>query len=141
MHQAAKSPTIIYPKNKNINNFFKKLGLVVNPKNEKQNDHFWVMTATMATYANFLAELHKYLIKNKVNKINAGEYLYELSAGLNELIKHEKYNFKKVVSDLQTKKGINQQMLNALSKKNLYKQLNLQLKKIYKRIKKANDQG
>jgi len=32
-------------------------------------------------------------------------------------------------------------MLNALSKKNLYKQLNLQLKKIYKRIKKANDQG
>ena len=62
------------------------------------------MTATMATYANFLAELHKYLIKNKVNKINAGEYLYELSAGLNELIKHEKYNFK-IVSDLQTKEG------------------------------------
>ena len=138
---SCKSPTIIYPKNKNINNFFKKLGLVVNPKNEKQNDHFWVMTATMATYANFLAELHKYLVKNKVDKINAGEYLYEFSAGLNELIKHEKYNFKKVVSDLQTKKGINQQMLNALSKKNLYKQLNLQLKKIYKRIKKANDQG
>ena len=99
------------------------------------------MTATMATYANFLAELHKYLIKNKVNKINAGEYLYELSAGLNELIKNEKYNFKKVVSDLQTKKGINQQLLNALSKKNLYKNLNLQLRKIYKRIKKANDQG
>ena len=138
---SCQSPTIIYPKNKIINNFFKKLGLVVNPKNDKQNDHFWVMTATMASYANFLAELHKYLIKNKVNKINAGEYLYELSAGLNELIKNEKYNFKKVVSELQTKNGINQQLLSALTKKNLYKNLNLQLKKIYKRIKKANDQG
>jgi hypothetical protein len=42
---------------------------------------------------------------------------------------------------LQTKKGINQQLLSALSKKNLYKNLNLQLRKIYKRIKKANDQG
>ena len=62
--------------------------------------------------------------------------MYELSAGLNELIKHEKYNFKKMVSDLQTKKGINQQMLNALSKKNLYKQLNLQLKKFIKGLKK-----
>ena len=138
---SCQSPTIIYPKNKIINNFFKKLGLVVNPKNDKQNDHFWVMTATMASYANFLAELHKYLIKNKVNKINAGEYLYELSAGQNELIKHEKYNFKKVVSELQTKNGINHQLLSALTKKNLYKNLNLQLKKIYKRIKKANDQG
>ena len=67
--------------------------------------------------------------------------MYELSAGLNELIKNEQYKIKKVVSHVQTKKGINQQLLNALSKKNLYKQLNLQLKKIYKRIKKANDQG
>ena len=54
------SPTIIYPNHKLIKSLFELTGSVIVAKNENQNNHLWVMSSFMATYASIINLLKKY---------------------------------------------------------------------------------
>jgi pyrroline-5-carboxylate reductase len=127
------SPTIIYPNHKVIKSLFEKIGTVVVAQNENQNNHFWVMSSFMATYASIVQTLKKYLLKNKVKNEDANKYgmLFELN--------HKKFDLEKSVKSLQTKGGINEELLKRLTKDKFFTKLQNNLNKIYLRLKKAND--
>ena len=133
------SPTIIYPNHKLIRSLFGKIGTVVVAQNENQNNHFWVMSSFMATYASIIKTLKKYLMKNKVNKNDANKYLNTFLTGMLFELNHKKFDLDKSVKSLQTKGGINEELLKRLTRDKFFAKLQNNLSKIYLRLKKAND--
>jgi pyrroline-5-carboxylate reductase len=139
MAEFRQSPTILYPYQKAVASFFSKIGIVVGAKDEKQNNHLWVMTSLMASYMNILKTIHDYLTKNKVKSQNANRYVSTFLKGMLNILEKDKFNFKKIIADLQTKRGINEELLKRLEKQKVFKHLSYNLNKIYLRLKKAND--
>lgn len=133
------SPTIIYPNHKVIKSLFEKIGTVVVAQNENQNNHFWVMSSFMATYASIVQTLKKYLLKNKVKHEDANKYLNTFLTGMLFELNHKKFDLEKSVKSLQTKGGINEELLKRLTKDKFFTKLQNNLNKIYLRLKKAND--
>jgi pyrroline-5-carboxylate reductase len=109
------SPTIIYPNHKLIKSLFELTGSVIVAKNENQNNHLWVMSSFMATYLNiFLTGM-----------------LFEFN--------HQNFDLNKSIKSLQTRGGINEELLKRLQKDKFFKKIDINLKKIFLRLKKAND--
>ena len=60
-----KGPVALYPPNKNVKNFFDKIGTSIEIKNEKLSNNFWAISGTMASFY----ELVKILSDHKIVKI------------------------------------------------------------------------
>lgn len=133
------SPTILYPKDKVIANLFNKIGTVVEAKNEKQNNHLWVMTSLMASYIALIKSFNNYLVKNKIKSTESKKYLNTFLTGMLFQLNNNSFNFDKIIKDLQTKGGINEELLKRLQKDKFFTNLQKNLNKIYFRLKKAND--
>lgn len=134
------SPTIIYPYQKTVKSLFELIGTVVVAKNENQNNHLWVMSSFMATYVTIINNLKKYLQKNKVQTQDANKYLNTFLTGMLFEINNHRFDLDKSIKSLQTKGGINEELLKRLEKDKFFKTMQNNLNKIYLRIKKANDQ-
>ncbi|MBL6758635.1 MAG: NAD(P)-binding domain-containing protein [Pelagibacteraceae bacterium] len=134
------SPTIIYPYQKTAKSLFELIGTVVVAKNENQNNHLWVMSSFMATYVTIINNLKKYLQKNKVQTQDANKYLNTFLTGMLFEINNHRFDLDKSIKSLQTKGGINEELLKRLEKDKFFKTMQNNLNKIYLRIKKANDQ-
>ena len=133
------SPTIIYPNQKTVKSLFGLIGSVVVAKNENQNNHFWVMASFMATYVSVIQSLKKYLMKNKVKHNDASTYLNTFLTGMLFELNHKKFNLEQSIKSLQTKGGINEELLKRLQKDKFFKKLENNFHKIYLRLKKSND--
>lgn len=133
------SPTIIYPNHKFIRNLFEKIGTVVVAKNENQNNHFWVMSSFMATYVSIIQIMKKYLLKNKVRNEDANKYINTFLTGMLFELNNKKFSLKNSIKSLQTKGGINEELLKRLIKDKFFKKLENNFNKIFLRLKKAND--
>ena len=133
------SPTIIYPNHKLIKSLFELTGSVIVAKNENQNNHLWVMSSFMATYASIINLLKKYLLKNKVNNEDANKYLNIFLTGMLFEFNHQNFDLNKSIKSLQTRGGINEELLKRLQKDKFFKKIDINLKKIFLRLKKAND--
>ena len=132
-----KGPIPICPPNKKVKNFFNKIGSTIEIKNEKLSINFWSISGMMASYYNMLKEISDWLIKKGVKRQDAQKYITTLFSALSEdAVKHSKKELKYLVKDSQTPRGLNEQGLKEMSKKNVYKSIISSLNSIHKRLKK-----
>jgi len=132
-------PIILFPNNAKVTKFFNHLGMAIVAKNEQENNHLWAITATMATFFEYCNTLESWLVKRKVNPNKAKDLIASLMFGLSHSMLLSKTKTKQLVSDYQTKKGINEEFLKGLKQSGTFNAMNSNLTKILERIKKAND--
>ena len=130
-------PVPICPPNKKVKAFFDKLGSTVEIKNEKLSINFWSTSGMMASYYNMLDTMSAWLNKKGVKKLDAQKYVTSLFLALSKdaVINSDK-DLKLLVKDSQTPKGLNEQGLKEMIKKDVYKSLINSLNSIYKRLDK-----
>ena len=130
-------PVPIFPPNKKVKAFFDKLGSAVEIKNEKLSINFWSTSGMMASYYELLETISLWLNKRGVKKLDAQKYVTSLFLALSKdaVINSDK-DLKLLVKDSQTPKGLNEQGLNEMIKKDVYKSLINTLNSIYKRLDK-----
>ena len=130
-------PVPICPPNKKIKAFFDKLGSTVEIKNEKLSINFWSTSGMMASYYNLLDTMGVWLNKRGVKKLDAQKYVTSLFLALSkDAVKNSDKDLKLLVKDSQTPKGLNEQGLKEMIKKDVYKSLINSLNSIYKRLDK-----
>ena len=130
-------PIPICPPNKKVKAFFDKLGSTVEIKNEKLSINFWSTSGMMASYYNMLDTISVWLNKKGVNKLDAQKYVTTLFLALSkDAVINSNKDLKLLVKDSQTTKGLNEQGLKEMIKKDVYKSLTNTLNSIYKRLDK-----
>jgi len=130
-------PIPICPPNKKIKAFFDKLGSAVEIKNEKLSINFWSTSGLMASYYNMLDTISVWLNKKGVKKLDAQKYVTSLFLALSkDAVMNSNKDLKLLVKDSQTPKGLNEQGLKEMVKKNAYKSITSSLDSIYKRLNK-----
>ena len=129
-----KGPVAIFPPNKKVKNFFNKIGTTIEVKNEKLSKNFWTISGTMASFYELMNILSSWLIRKKINKLDAQKYVTLLYSALAELAVSNSSKSLKDLVDEQTPGGLNWQGVNELRKSGYYKSLEKSLKNIYKRL-------
>jgi pyrroline-5-carboxylate reductase len=130
-------PIPICPPNKKVKAFFNKLGSTVEIKNEKLSINFWSTSGLMASYYNMLNTMSVWLNKKGVNKLDAQKYITSLFLALSkDAVINSNKDLKLLIKDSQTPKGLNEQGLKEMIKKNVYKSITSTLNSIYKRLNK-----
>lgn len=131
-----KGPVPICPPDKQVKNFFDKIGTTVEVKNEKLSKNFWATSAMMAPFYEILKVLSDWLVKKGVKRKEAQKYITSLFVALsvdsvNNSVKHLKH----LVADSQTPGGLNEQAVRGLRKAKFYKNLEKSLNTVLKRLK------
>ena len=130
-------PVPICPPNKKVKAFFDKLGSTVEIKNEILSINFWSTSGLMASYYNMLDTISVWLNKKGVKKLDAQKYVTSLFLALSkDAVMNSNKDLKLLVKDSQTPKGLNEQGLKEMVKKNAYKSITSSLDSIYKRLNK-----
>ena len=129
-----KGPVAIFPPNKKVKSFFDKIGQTIEIKNEKLSKNFWAISGTMASFYELMNVLSNWLIRKKINKIDAQKYVTLLYSALAELALINSSKPLKNLVDEQTPGGLNWQGVNELRKSGYYRLLEKSLKNIYKRL-------
>ena len=130
-------PVPICPPNKKVKAFFDKLGSTVEIKNEKLSINFWSTSGMMASYYNMLDTMSVWLNKRGVKKLDAQKYVTSLFLALSkDAAINSNKDLKILVKDSQTPKGLNEQGLKEMIKKDVYKSATSTLNSIYKRLDK-----
>ncbi len=132
-----KGPVPIYPPNKNVKNFFNKIGTTIEIKSEKSSQNFWATSGMMAPFYELLKVLSDWLVKKGIKRNEAQKYITSLFVALSEdSVINSKKNLKYLVSDSQTPGGLNEQGVKELRKSGFYKSLEKSLNSILKRLNK-----
>ena len=132
-----KGPVPIYPPNKEVKSFFDKIGSTIEIKNEKLSKNFWSTSGMMASYYELLKVMSNWLVKKGIKKKDAQKYITSLFLALSEdAVVNSNKDLKYLVKESQTPKGLNQQGLNTMSKKGVYKSVVNTLNSIHKRLNK-----
>ena len=129
-----KGPVAIFPPNQKIKNFFNRIGTTIEIKSEKLSKNFWAISGTMASFYELLNVLSNWLIRKKINKLDAQKYVTSLYSALAELALLNSSKPLKNLVNKQTPGGLNWQGVNDLRKLGYYRLLEKSLKKIYKRL-------
>ena len=133
------SPTIVFPKHKQIQSLFDAIGSTIIAKNDNENNHLWVMGSLMATYVQFIKTFQDYLTSKKVKSKESKKYLNIFLTGMLFELNESGFDLKKLSKELQTKGGVNEELLKRLTRDKVFVNLKKNLNKIFQRIKKAND--
>ena len=132
-----KGPVPICPPNRKVKNFFNKIGSTVEIKNEKLSINFWSTSGMMASYYEILKIMSEWLVKKGVKRLDAQKYITTLFLALSEdAVVNSKKELKLLVNESQTPKGLNEQGLKEMTKKNVYKSVINTLNSIHKRLNK-----
>ncbi len=133
-----KGPVPICPPDKQVKNFFNKLGTTVEIKNEKLSMNFWVTSGMMAPFYEYLKVLSNWLVRRGIKRKEAQKYITSLFVALSQdsSVNSEK-DLKYLVKDSQTPGGLNEQAVKQLKKAGFYKKLEKSLNSIHKRLKKV----
>ena len=132
-----KGPIPICPPNKKVKKFFDQIGSTIEIKNEKLSINFWAISGMMASYYDMLRVMSDWLVKKGVKKLDAQKYITSLFLALSEdAVIHSKKELKYLVKESQTPKGLNEQGLKEMSKKNVYKSVVDTLSSIHNRLNK-----
>ena len=132
-----KGPVPICPPNKKVKNFFDKIGSTIEIKNEKLSINFWSTSGMMASYYETLRVMSNWLVKKGIKRHDAQKYITSLFLALSEdAVVNSKKDLKFLVKESQTPKGLNEQGLKEMNKKNVYKSLINTLNSIHKRLNK-----
>tara|TARA_Y100000389_G_scaffold71498_1_gene68169 strand:- start:108 stop:875 length:768 start_codon:yes stop_codon:yes gene_type:complete len=132
-----KGPVPICPPNKKVKVFFDKIGTTIEIKNEKQSINFWSTSGMMAPFYQLLSTMTDWLVKKGVKRNNAQKYIASLFLALSQdAIVNSKKDFKFLVKESQTPKGLNEQGVKELTKAGFYRSLEKTLNSIHKRLNK-----
>ena len=132
-----KGPVPICPPNRQVKSFFDKIGSTIEIKNEKLSINFWSTSGMMASYYEILRVMSNWLVRKGIKKQDAQKYITSLFLALSEdAVVNSKKDLKHLVKESQTPKGLNQQGLNTMSKKGVYKSVVNTLNSIHKRLNK-----
>ena len=132
-----KGPVPICPPNSKVKAFFNNLGTTVEIKNEKSSINFWSTSGMMASYYNILDTISVWLSKKGIKKKDAQKYVTSLFLALSkDAVINSNKDLKLLVKESQTPKGLNEQGLKEMTKKNVYKSVTSTLNSIYKRLNK-----
>ena len=132
-----KGPVPIYPPDKQVKNFFNKIGTTVEIKNEKLSQNFWATSGMMAPFYEMLKTLSDWLVKKGVKRNETQKYITSLFVALSEdSVINSKKNLKFLVSESQTPGGLNEQGVKELRRFGFYKSLEKSLNSILKRLNK-----
>ena len=130
-----KGPVPICPPNRKVKSFFDKIGSTIEIKNEKLSINFWSSSGMMASYYELLRVMSDWLIKKGIKRKDAQRYITSLFLALSEdAVINSKKDLKHLVKESQTPKGLNEQGLKEMTKKNVYKSVVHSLNSIYKRL-------
>ncbi len=132
-----KGPVAIFPPDRKVKSFFNKIGTTIEIKNEKLSNNFWAISGTMASFYELVKILSDWLVKKRLKRIQAQQYITSLYAALAELasVNSNKplINF---VKESQTPGGLNWQGVNELRKAGYYKSMEKSVNNILKRLNK-----
>ena len=132
-----KGPVPICPPNKQVKEFFNKIGTSIEIQDEKSSINFWSTSGMMASYYELLRVMSGWLIKKGVKKDNAQKYITTLFLALSEdAVINVKKDLKFLVKESQTPNGLNEQGVRELTKAGFYKKLEKALNSIHKRLDK-----
>ena len=132
-----KGPVPICPPNKQIKDFFNKIGTTVEIRKEKLSINFWSTSGMMAPFYELLRVMTDWLVKRGVKRNNAQKYITSLFLALSEdAVINSKENLRYLVKESQTPKGLNEQGIKELTKAGFYKSLEKTLNSIHKRLNK-----
>ena len=131
-----KGPVPIYPPDKQVKDFFDKIGTAVEIRSEQSSKNFWATSAMMAPFYEILKVLSDWLVKRGIKRHEAQKYITALFVALsvdsaNNSIKHLKH----LVADSQTPGGLNEQAVKGLRRAKFYRSLENSLNTILKRLK------
>ena len=133
-----KGPIPICPPDKNVKNFFDKLGTTLEIKNEKSSINFWATSSMMAPFYEMLKTLSDWLVKRGIKKSEAQKYITSLFLALSEdSVINSKKDLKFLVKDSQTPRGLNEQAVKQLRNVGFYRNLKNSLDSILKRLNKV----
>jgi pyrroline-5-carboxylate reductase len=91
----------------------------------------------MASYYDLLRVMSDWLVKKGIRRQDAQKYITSLFLALSEdAVVNSKKDLKHLVKESQTPKGLNEQGLKEMSKKNVYKSVVNTLNSIHKRLNK-----
>ena len=80
-----KGPVPIFPPDRQVKNFFDKIGTTIEIKSEKLSQNFWAISGSMTSFYELLKVLSDWLVKKKLRRNQAQKYitsLYSALAGL-----------------------------------------------------------
>ena len=133
-----KGPVPIFPPDKQVKNFFNKIGTTIEIRSEKLSQNFWAVSGTMASFYELLKVLSDWLVKKKLKRDQAQKYITSLYSALAELAAvHSKKHLKFFVAESQTSGGLNWQAVNQLRRSGYYKSLEKTINNILKRLNKS----
>ena len=133
-----KGPGPICPPDKQVKNFFNKIGTTVEIRDEKSSKNFWATSGMMAPFYELLKVLSDWLVKRGIKRNEAQKYITSLFVALSEdSVMNSKKDLKYLVKDSQTPKGLNEQAVNQLRKAGFYRSLENSLNSILKRLNKV----
>ena len=132
-----KGPVPICPPNKQVKEFFNKIGTTVEIKSEKSSINFWTTSGMMASFYEILRVMTDWLVKRGVKRDNAKKYITSLFLALSEdAVVNSRKDLKHLVKESQTPRGLNEQGVKELTKAGFYKSLEKTLNSIHKRLNK-----
>ena len=132
-----KGPVPIFPPNKKVKDFFNKIGITVEIKNEKSSINYWSTSGMMAPFYELLRVMTDWLVKKGIKRDNAQKYITSLFLALSEdAFANSKKDLKHLVKESQTPNGLNEQGVSELTKAGFYKSLEKTLNSIHRRLNK-----
>jgi len=132
-----KGPVAIFPPDKKVKNFFNKIGTTIEIKNEKLSNNFWAISGTMAAFYELIKILSDWLVKKKLKRIQAQQYITSLYSALAELASaNSSMPLNNFIKESQTPGGFNWQVVNELRKAGYYKSMEKSVNNILKRLNK-----
>ena len=133
-----KGPVPIFPPDKQVRNFFNKIGTTVEIRSEKSSKNFWSTSGMMAPFYEILKVLSDWLVKKGIKRNEAQKYITSLFVALSEdSAMNSKKHLKYLVAESQTPRGLNEQAVKELRKRGFYKSLEKSLNSILKRLNKT----
>ena len=133
-----KGPVPICPPDKQVKNFFDKIGTTVEIANERSSKNFWATSGMMAPFYEMLKVLSDWLVRKGIKRNEAQKYITSLFVALSEdSAVNSKKHLKYLVSESQTSGGLNEQGVKELRRFGFYKSLEKTLNSILKRLNKA----
>ena len=133
-----KGPVPICPPDKQVKDFFDKIGTPVEIKSEQSSKNFWATSGMMAPFYEMLKVLADWLVKKGIKRNEAQKYITSLFVALSkDSVINSKKHLKYLVSESQTPGGLNEQGVRELRRSNFYKSLEKSLNSILKRLNKV----
>ena len=133
-----KGPVPICPPDKQVKDFFNKIGTTVEIKNEKLSKNFWVTSAMMAPFYEILKVLSDWLTKRGIKRNEAQKYITSLFVALSvDSFNNSAKHLKHLVKDSQTPEGLNEQAVKQLRKVGFYRSLEKSLNSVLQRLNKV----